>query len=487
MANGHTERVLTLLRQIRSDGWQNTMTRLGTALDRATHTTFVPTKLPSSTLSALFHGDDTARLICSIYVEEALRLGWGKVPELDRLNALQKIQEAAIWGQVFGGGVIVIGAEDGQDPRMPLRLPLVQPIRWLDVYDRRRVERSQGLTGSLEDAEIFRVTPLYGATFEIHRSRCLTFGGALTASEEKERNAGWDDSILQVVYDTIRQFNDAHLALGNMLTDASQSVIKMRGLIAAMAGGQKEDIETRAQLISLTRSVARAVLLDAGDGAGGGAEDYSKIATSFSGVPEAIDRLANRLAAATRIPVTILMGQAPAGLNATGETDLRSWYDRVQSFREQKIDPQVRRLFEIAGLDCEPSWPSLWQETDAEQTSRQKTDAEIDSIYFDLGVVTADKIAARVKSRYPGLEIAPPVPALPAPTPAPDVPTGDDEAATQDGEPARFAEKMTAAGVAACEHGCTNRCPRCGIERLRGFEMVDGKPVWRVAWRAIPK
>lgn len=53
-------------------------------------------------------------------------------------------------------------------------------------------------------------------------------------------------------------------------------------------------------------------------------------------------------------------------------------------------------------------------------------------------------------------------------------------------EAQELADAMTAAGIPRCEHGYVNRCPKCGIERARGFEMgSDGKPIWKVAWRPI--
>lgn len=59
-------------------------------------------------------------------------------------------------------------------------------------------------------------------------------------------------------------------------------------------------------------------------------------------------------------------------------------------------------------------------------------------------------------------------------------PPAEDVAAT-------LAEKMSAAGVARCEHGCANRCRLCGIERVRDFtpDPVTGEPVWAVQWRPI--
>jgi hypothetical protein len=77
-----------------------------------------------------------------------------------------------------------------------------------------------------------------------------------------------------------------------------------------------------------------------------------------------------------------------------------------------------------------------------------------------------------------------------SPTPEQLDPDGDGEP----GEPAEpdavqaLANKMTEAGVQRCEHGAVNRCRLCGIERVRDFEQGEnGEPVWKVAWRPIPK
>lgn len=52
---------------------------------------------------------------------------------------------------------------------------------------------------------------------------------------------------------------------------------------------------------------------------------------------------------------------------------------------------------------------------------------------------------------------------------------------------ARLAEKMTQFGLAKCEHGASNRCRLCGIERERDFDVdANGAQTWRILWRPIP-
>ena len=71
----------------------------------------------------------------------------------------------------------------------------------------------------------------------------------------------------------------------------------------------------------------------------------------------------NRLAQAARIPVTVLVGQAPAGLNATGAADLETWYQECEAWRETTLTPALRQVLRVllaeirAGELSAQAWP----------------------------------------------------------------------------------------------------------------------------------
>jgi len=68
---------------------------------------------------------------------------------------------------------------------------------------------------------------------------------------------------------------------------------------------------------------------------------------------------------------------------------------------------------------------------------------------------------------------------------AEEVAANDDGIVTDDAS-AALAAKMTEHAVERCEHGYSNRCWRCGIERVRDFELDEtGAPTWSIAWRPI--
>ncbi|MDT9702481.1 anti-CBASS protein Acb1 family protein, partial [Streptomyces sp. P17] len=89
----------------------------------------------------------------------------------------------------------------------------------------------------------------------------------------------------------------------------------------------------------------------------------------FGGLPELIEKFLQEIAGASDIPVTRLLGQSPGGLNSTGESDLRNYYDRVNADQTLTISPALAKLDELIicnALGSRPAsihynWNSLWQ------------------------------------------------------------------------------------------------------------------------------
>ncbi|GAB5547800.1 MAG: hypothetical protein SangKO_075600 [Sandaracinaceae bacterium] len=53
--------------------------------------------------------------------------------KMDELGAQRLELEAAAWGQLFGGGLLLIGAADGRSSHEPLDVDNLQRIEWLRV------------------------------------------------------------------------------------------------------------------------------------------------------------------------------------------------------------------------------------------------------------------------------------------------------------------------------------------------------------------
>lgn len=409
---------------LRLDTWVNALTGMNTWRDKTTATQFQADEylLPNA-LTAMYVADDMIRKIVSIFPREALRQGfvvkcaspeWSSRLQkvCQRIKLGQKLFDVSTWGRLYGGALLWPVADDGR----PINYPLgrVKSLSHLEVFDRRYAfPWSFFGAGGFPDMAHPRSYALYPLSGQIeagehtytnrnnifvHESRVIRFGGAHTDELTKRNNAGWDLSIIQALQEPIKHFHETFSSSRLMMADASQSVFKLKGLFAALAGTERNAFIARAQLMDMTRSIARAVFLDADMG-----ETFEKVATSFAGVADNLAMACKRLSAATDIPVAILMGETPSGLQATGQLDIRIFYDRVQSEREQIYEPAILRVLKMIAQaegyegDLSITWPSLWQMSPLEEAQVQKTVAERDQIYIASEVLSPETIA---KSRF---------------------------------------------------------------------------------------
>jgi len=238
----------------------------------------------------------------------------------------------------------------------------------------------------------------------VHESGLVLFGGATTGSREREQNNSWDHSVLQRAVQPLAAFNTGWKAVELLLTDANQAVFKMSGLAEVLGAGGEEVMKKRMQMVDLCRSVMRAMVVDAGGEDGTAKEDFTRQSVSFSDIPATLDKFMLRLAAAVQIPVTILMGQSPAGMSATGDSDFRWFYDRIRSEQTRKLSPKIRRIvkvmlqtkqFNTKPEHVEIKFPPLWTETPLATAQTQKTILEGDAVASTNGFLVAAEIATK--------------------------------------------------------------------------------------------
>jgi phage-related protein (TIGR01555 family) len=197
--------------------------------------------------------------------------------------------------------------------------------------------------------------------------------------------------------------------LANALSDADQAVFKLDGLMDIIKSSSDGDdaIRKRLALLQHGRSVARAIAVDAEK------ENFEYIGRTFTGYDTGVYALMYLVSAACGIPVSLLFGRAPAGLNATGDADIRFFYDQIKSFQEVTLMPRLRRVFELlmtaklgpmGGVvpdDWSISFRSLWQPTALERADIRLKTAQADQIEIDANVITSEE--ARL-SHYSGDE-----------------------------------------------------------------------------------
>jgi len=383
------------------DGWSNVLTNLGGAKDPVTAGRFALSSPPDrKTLSMLYRADGLAKRIVDVPVEDALR-EWVEcddalMDEFRRINAKQEVTDAARWARLYGGALIVAMVDDAQDLEQPLNRAAIRSVRQLRVYDRHRVSYStsdldrDAMSETFGKPLFYTVTPITGTQYRVHASRTWRLDGLPLPDDERQLNSGWGDSAITPAYRALSAYGQTMSASANIVRDFVQVVLGIRGLTDMLRQGEDDLVAKRANIIDMTRSVANSVFLDA-DG-----ETYDKKASSVAGLADLWDRFALHVSSVTGIPATKLLGRSPSGLNATGESDMRQWYDVVQAYRSDEIDPMVRW---ITGLieaqtdwtnrpdSMDLAWPSLYQPTESEWADVKLKVAQADAVYMDRGGV----------------------------------------------------------------------------------------------------
>jgi phage-related protein (TIGR01555 family) len=415
----------------KDDGWLNVLSGLGTSRDKRKAASFSRNGImrDRGELEDLYAADDIAARIVDALPDEMTRewielqfpdseIQKGVSQSLEVLDARAKVHTSLIWARLFGGSVILLGVDDGQTVDKPLNEDTIKALHFLTVLDRFSVEPglpyADPFSPKFGKPEFYKVQPQMASSsgedtrfgVVIHESRLLRFdsGIALTPRRAQE-NSTWSDSVLERVAELLPDFHSIYNGTAHIIQDFSQGVYKIKNLGNMLAAGADANVIKRLQMLDLSRSVVRAIVVDA-EG-----EDFTRETASLAGLSDLMERWQTRLAAAARMPASIMMGQSPGGLNATGEMELRYWYDHVRSQQEAALRPQLEKLIRVMlkaktgptnGQEPE-SWTfyfkSLWQPSQAEETDARNKQANTDQIYIQSGVVTAEEIAA---SRFGG-------------------------------------------------------------------------------------
>lgn len=387
---------------VRKDGWNNILTGIGANKGRVNTTQYCPgIRLDRQTLTDIYTSDGIGRRIVNIVVDDSIRdfieCDEDLLVELQRLKAKQVITDAASWARLYGGSIIIAFADDGQDLEQPLNLKRVRKLVHFKAYDRWQISHTNAdlsidyYSEYYGQPELFTVSPYNGIPFKVHRSRCHVFSGDRAPDSVKIQNQHWDSSVLQSVYDSLRNYGSTMNASAEIVQDFIQTILSVNGLTNMIVQGQDDLITERANLVDLTRSVTNTVFLDAEN------ESYSKHASSVAGLADLWDRFSEAICATTGIPITKLFGRSPGGLNSTGEHDIGNWFDIVQAYRSDEIQPCINWMLEI--VEAQSMWkgvrpksydwsfPSLKTPNEEEWANIKHKTAQTDQIYMNLGAI----------------------------------------------------------------------------------------------------
>jgi len=455
------------LPKVKADGWANILTGLGIkGKDKRMDTVAAWNRLEESDAEQLYSADDIATKIVDVPVDEALREGWKltgvtdvetKKMETefhDRLKAIKAIEMAWKYARIYGGGGVLIVTDDTLDFSTPLAIERVKNIRNLIPFT--RWELSPGEIESDLSSKNYGLPKYYSlsprggqgssaSNQKFHHSRVIRFDGKLLPPRLFSQNNYWHDSVLNSIKNPLANFNTAHDSAALAIQDFRVGVFKLKNLMSLVANNQDDLVRKRLDVLALGKSVARHLVVDA-DG-----ESIEYANTSFSGVPEILEKMTKRLQAAAPIPHTRLFGDSPAGMGGSGRHEEVNFYDFVSSLQENDLYPALMRIYRLIAAqptvaiklptEFDIEFNPLWQMDEKELVEIRAKQATTDQIYLEFGVADASEIRESrfgtgkwsPETKLTGEPPAPILPPEPAPQPPP-APVIKDEEDCEDGE-----------------------------------------------------
>lgn len=424
------------------DGFMNVAANLGVPnRDKSANATFTYAPLHQWELLSTYRQSWLARKLIDIVPEDATRnwRQWNASPEeitaIEATEAAHRLREkltdALRVARLTGGAALYISVR-GQKPEEPLDLNRVRKGDLLNLALLNRYQLScTQIEASLENPR-FGLPAMFqfsgvgtGSMVNIHPTRLAIFEGP-KVPDAALNSWAWGDPMLQSVMDTVKQAEAFPANVVSLLYEANVDILTIPDLMSMLAeeGGDLK-VTTYLQTVARIKGNNGMLILDGGDSMDAGTSGntgtkFDRKAISFSGVAELWDRIMQVSAGAADIPMTRLWGRSPAGMNATGESDLINYYQNVNTRQTNEIEPACTLLDQVIIRSAlgQPAgeiyydWRPIYEESSESRVNRGKTTVEIIKALAETGLFPDEVLQAVAKSAMietgalPGMESA---------------------------------------------------------------------------------
>lgn len=409
----------------RADGMTNLFTAMGTIKDRSRHTHFSPNGVIGwQTLENMYRGDGIVRKIVDKYTEEMTRKGYeidgdtdGEMYSLMESKGLNAaVREALRWSRLFGGALGVVVINDGsKDLKKPLNVNRIQSVDSMSEWNRWRTwwSISDAYTDPLNPKFMtpskYTVIPILGSPFDVHETRTVRMDGLPVTDRVRVENLGWGDSIIQAVWEQLRQMATVYNGTERIVDNFVQEVLGIKNFASMLMTDEgTATIKKRLELLDLSSSNYHTRLLDAD------LETFTKSASTVTGLSDLMDRFGQMLSAVTKMPQTILFGKSEGGLNKNGESTTRAWYDDLAGDQQTILKPVYTHLINLIIQSAEYTGPvklnprlnfvPLWQMDEVQDAERRFQIAQADNLYHGLGLTPGEIIQSRFGGDHYSME-----------------------------------------------------------------------------------
>ncbi|WP_268237676.1 phage portal protein [Stakelama pacifica] len=300
--------------------------------------------------------------------------------EEKRLGLKQKTRQVEVLRKL-GGGALIMGLPGDMSQPAPTTIAK-GGLAYIHVVNRWQLTFNRLIEDSRDprfgEPEMYRMTTTRGQQL-IHPSRVVPFRGDPSPSLLGVANYVedfWGESTIAQVLDAVQDSDTARSAFASLITKARNLRIGIPKLSEYVATDEGEALfQRRMRNFTVSESMFNAIVYDAGDGDGKSGERIDDTTYSFGGMKDVMNAYGEWASAISDIPATRLLGRAPEGMNASGESQQEDWRKKIRAMQTLEMGPCLDRLdpyliqsaLGSANPDIWYEWAPLDTPTEAQQ------------------------------------------------------------------------------------------------------------------------
>jgi hypothetical protein len=333
--------------------------------------------------------------------------------EIERLNIRDAIRTLVIHDQANGGAHAYLRMQNDEgfkDTPLVAKPYTVRPGTFLGVQPIEAYWVSPNQYNSIDPTkpDFYKPSTWWAIGTEMHATRLRTIISRPVADMLKPAYSFRGVSMTQLAMPYVDNWIRTRQSVSDTVKQYSISGIKM-DLAQSLAPGANVDLAMRAELINRYRDNRNLLLLDLAT------EDFFQFSTPLSGLDALQAQAQEQQSAVCHIPLVILLGITPTGLNASSEGEIRAFYDYVRGYQQNVLSSFMNDVLEFVQLSLDgkldPSikweWQPLMELTALELAEKNNKDAATDQIYLQEQVISPAQVAERLNadanSPYSGL------------------------------------------------------------------------------------
>ena len=250
---------------------------------------------------------------------------------------------------------------------------------------------------------------------QLHSSRLLTFVGRPVPDILKPAYAFGGLSLSQIAKPYVDNWLQTRQSVNDIIRAFSIMVLKtdMGSTSGAAAGPDGVNLFDRLDLFNELRDNRGVFAIDKEN------EDFTNVSAPLANLDALQAQSQEHMAAIVRIPLVKFLGISPAGLNASSEGELKTFYDTINSHQEFFFRPNLTTVMHLVMInlwgevdeDITFKFNPLWALDEKEEAEVRKINAETDDILVNgVSAIHPEEVrrkeASDPDSPYHGIDVA---------------------------------------------------------------------------------